>query len=70
MIEFWSDLGVYAQDPKGSKIVDKWDGLTPLVIGGGDSLVFQLQDLERLRQSKENASPNPSAVPSTRRPVR
>ncbi|MFT3671176.1 ABC transporter substrate-binding protein [Aestuariivirga sp.] len=24
LIEFWSDLGVYAQDPKGSKIVDKW----------------------------------------------
>jgi len=24
-IEFWTDLGVYAQDPKGSKIVDKWD---------------------------------------------
>jgi prohibitin 2 len=53
------------------KIVDKWDGLTPLVIGGGDNLVFQLQDLERLRQSKENASPNtPSTVPPTRRTIR
>jgi multiple sugar transport system substrate-binding protein len=24
MMEFWTDLGVYAQDPKGSQIVDKW----------------------------------------------
>ena len=38
------------------KIVDKWDGLTPLVIGGGDNLVFQLEDLERLRQSRENGN--------------
>jgi multiple sugar transport system substrate-binding protein len=27
MIEFWTDLGVYAQDPAGSKIVDKWDAV-------------------------------------------
>ena len=32
------------------KIVDKWDGLTPLVIGGGENMMYQLQDLERLRQ--------------------
>ena len=32
-IEFWSDLGVYAQDPKGSKIVDKW-GATQIPVGG------------------------------------
>jgi prohibitin 2 len=38
------------------KIVDKWDGLTPLVIGGGDRLVYQMQDLERLRQSKNNGN--------------
>ena len=37
------------------QIVDKWDGLTPLVIGGKDSLVFPLQDLERLGQLKNNA---------------
>jgi multiple sugar transport system substrate-binding protein len=24
MMEFWTDLGVYAQDPGGSQIVDKW----------------------------------------------
>ncbi|MCX5514950.1 ABC transporter substrate-binding protein [Kaistia algarum] len=34
-IEFWSDLGVYAQDPKGSKIVDKW-GVTQIPVGGAN----------------------------------
>jgi multiple sugar transport system substrate-binding protein len=33
MIEFWTDLGVYAQDPKGSKIVDKWDAVQ-IPVGG------------------------------------
>ena len=37
------------------KIVDKWDGLAPLVIGGGDGLVFQLQELERIRQQTQHA---------------
>jgi multiple sugar transport system substrate-binding protein len=32
-IDFWTDLGGYAQDPKGSKIVDKW-GVTRIPIGG------------------------------------
>jgi hypothetical protein len=36
------------------KIVDKWDGITPLVIQNGDRMVYTLQDLERLR----NATPN------------
>ncbi len=49
------------------KIVDKWDGIAPLVIGGGDNLVFQLQDLERLRQLKENASPTPQSAPAVPR---
>ena len=39
------------------KIVDKWDGVTPLVIGGGDGLVFQLQELERIRQKQEHGIP-------------
>jgi prohibitin 2 len=29
------------------QIVDKWDGITPLVVGGGDGLVLPLHDLER-----------------------
>lgn len=36
MIEFWSDLGVYAQDPQGSKIVDKW-GAVRIPVGGGNT---------------------------------
>jgi prohibitin 2 len=32
------------------KIVDKWDGMAPLVVGAGQGLVYQMQDLERLRQ--------------------
>ena len=54
------------------KIVDKWDGLTPLVIGGGDSLVFQLQELERIRQSKENgiSTKQPTAAPQRRSNIR
>jgi len=46
------------------QIVDKWDGLTPLVIGGDDNLVFPLQDLERLGQPKSNA--NPTTQPARR----
>lgn len=49
------------------KIVDKWDGLTPLVIGSSDSLVYQVQDLERLRQNRDNANPAQTA-PAGQRP--
>jgi multiple sugar transport system substrate-binding protein len=31
-IEFWTDLGVYSQDPKSSRIVDHWD-VTQLPVG-------------------------------------
>jgi prohibitin 2 len=48
------------------KIVDKWDGIAPLVIGGGDNLVFQLQDLERLRQQQPNATPTSHPAPAAR----
>lgn len=34
-IDFWTDLGGYAQDPKGSKIVDKW-GVTRIPVGGAN----------------------------------
>jgi len=37
------------------KIVEKWDGLTPLVIGGGDHTMLPLQDLERFRPQQNNA---------------
>jgi prohibitin 2 len=47
------------------QIVDKWDGLTPLVIGGNDNLVFPLQDLERHSKTKSKATPT---IQPTRRP--
>lgn len=48
------------------QIVDKWDGLTPLVIGGGDEFVFTMQDLERLRQLKANVTGTQTAPPARR----
>jgi len=51
------------------QIVDKWDGLTPLVIGAGDNFVLPLQDLERLGHLKPpNANPTttPNRRPATR----
>ncbi len=41
------------------QIVDKWDGFTPLVIGGGDNFVLPLQDLDRQRKLNPNAKPTP-----------
>jgi prohibitin 2 len=49
------------------KIVDKWDGLTPLVMGGGDNLVFQLQDLERLQQLRQHAIPTSQSASNAQR---
>lgn len=37
------------------QIVDKWDGVTPLAIGGGDGLVLPLRDLQA--QARNNAAP-------------
>lgn len=45
------------------QIVEKWDGFTPLVIGGGENQVLTMQDLERLNQRNQNVpatSPNPA----------
>jgi prohibitin 2 len=40
------------------KIVEKWDGIAPLVVGGREGLVYPLQDLERLRQLNQNVTPS------------
>jgi prohibitin 2 len=48
------------------KIVDKWDGAAPLVIGASDNLVYQLQDLERLGQLKHNATNQAPAAGNAR----
>jgi prohibitin 2 len=44
------------------KIVDKWDGATPLVIGGANNLVYQMQDLQQLRQLNQNATVQPATT--------
>jgi prohibitin 2 len=51
------------------QIVDKWDGITPAIIGGGDKVMLTMQDLERLKTQKLNvpALPQPAAAKS---PVR
>ena len=38
------------------QIVDKWDGIAPVVIGGGDKVILTLQDVERLKNQKSNAT--------------
>jgi prohibitin 2 len=48
------------------KIVDKWDGVTALVIGSGDNMVWPLQDLERRRPSSPNANPASNTTPQRR----
>lgn len=45
------------------KIVDKWDGFTPLVIGGG-GVVYQPQELEHLRQQQQSSPPASSSRPA------
>ncbi|MGZ4963760.1 MAG: SPFH domain-containing protein, partial [Limisphaerales bacterium] len=49
------------------KIVEKWDGLIPLVIGGGDRTMLQLQDLERLRPQQSNADTIQHSAPAPQR---
>jgi prohibitin 2 len=49
------------------QIVDKWDGLTPLVVGGGDNFVLTMQDLERLRQQNQNANLTTQPAPAIQR---
>ena len=49
------------------KIVDKWDGITPLVIGSGENVIFNAQELERIRNTTGHANPQPQ--PPVRRPA-
>lgn len=48
------------------QIVDKWDGITPLVIGGGDNVMVTLQELQKQRQMKESDNAPSSASPASR----
>jgi prohibitin 2 len=45
------------------QIVEKWDGFTPLVIGGGDNFVLPLQELERRRNLNPNSNATVKPVP-------
>jgi prohibitin 2 len=49
------------------KIVDKWDGFTPLVIGGGDNLVLPLAEMERARKANPAAPAANSSSPAPQR---
>ena len=48
------------------KIVDKWDGVTPLVIGSSDNVMFQLQDLEHKNAKSIQQPAAPARRPLTR----
>jgi prohibitin 2 len=37
------------------QIVDKWDGITPLVVGGGDNVLLPVADMERAAKSRNHA---------------
>lgn len=52
------------------QIVDKWDGIAPIVIGGGDKVMLSLQDLERLKAQKSNATPPPAKAAAPATPTR
>ncbi len=49
------------------KIVDKWDGVTPLVIGGG-GVVYQPEELQRLRDAQRGSPPTTQTRRQTGKP--
>ena len=42
------------------QIVDRWDGITPLIIGAGENVMMTTSDLERLRQANPAVQPRPA----------
>jgi prohibitin 2 len=50
------------------QIVDRWDGISPLIIGGGGNVLMTLPDLERQRDTTPHALQ--PAQPPPRRPNR
>ena len=48
------------------KIVEKWDGITPVAIGGSENLVLPLQDLEHSRSLRRD-TPNATSSPTIKR---
>lgn len=45
------------------QIVDRWDGISPLVIGGGGNVMMTLPDLQRQRESSIHAIPSSQSSP-------
>ncbi len=41
------------------QVVDRWDGIAPLIIGSGDGVMMPLSDLERRRELKNNSNAIP-----------
>jgi len=39
------------------QVVDKWDGVAPVIIGSGDNVMMPLAELERRREMRSNAVP-------------
>ncbi len=52
------------------QVVEKWDGLVPLVIGGGEGLVLPVAELERLRQQKPHGSATSQTPAPLQRPLK
>jgi prohibitin 2 len=48
------------------QVVDRWDGIAPLIIGSANSVVMPLAELERRRDLKTNAAPIPQRTRTTR----
>jgi prohibitin 2 len=42
------------------QIVDKWDGVTPLIIGAGENVMMTTDDLERLRKTHSTTKTEPA----------
>jgi prohibitin 2 len=51
------------------QIVDKWDGIAPVVIGSADKVMMTLQDIERMRGPRAAPAAAPAARPVTPAPT-
>ena len=50
------------------QVVDKWDGVAPVIIGSGDHVMVPLAELERRREMRSNAVPTQAPVRTGRPP--
>lgn len=48
------------------QIVDRWDGIAPLVIGSGDNVLLPLQDLQRAQNADSHGTPVQKTTPAVR----